>query len=311
MKIFQYMALAGVALCPCAHGGCAGSPSEAEAIEASDLDIAGHLDGAAIMKETLADAFTAAGVSPMAPLATGSTTAATSLGSSQQFAAIMQAAPGGFRDRIIAYTEGSFAAKTGTSLAAVAVTTSAAQQLFCPVSGSCATSIGGVTPSLLVVPDVPDAVDTVLSDLCGARTLCPNVVKVADGPSAQQWNGTSWAAYAVTGPGKACASGDNLATCEHKLAAQTGTLVYGDTRIQVGAGVTMLTLDTYPIGDASYPRQRPIHLADDTPTDSRETAFFLWFDGDGTQQHPDHYTTFATKVATRGLISVVAPIAFP
>lgn len=287
--------------------GCLAPPDEG--VDESRLDAAGHLTTPGIMFDVLSDMFgpTKANVA-IVPVKSGTTAAVTALGAgSQTFAALLQAAPFGFRDRIVARTEGIFAARTGTTLGGIAVTTSAAQQYICPVSGAFSSAIAGVTPASVMLQDVqPDAVDSVTTGLCGVRTLRTGTVLVSDGPVGRQWNGTSFVPFTLTGPGKFCISGDTGPACVAKNGAQAGTLAFADSRIQLGSNISLLQLDGIAPLTAGYPGMVDIHLVDKTSTDPREVSWSLYLDGDGTPSHPDHHAAFEAQVAARGLISVAS-----
>jgi len=288
--------------------GCM-SPPDGVGVDEGRLDVAGHLKGPAMMKDLFVQAFGAGNANvAINPTTDGTTAAAAALGTSQSFAAVLQSAPGGFRDRIPFYTAGFYAAKPSTSLAGISPTTAQLQQFICPVSGAFASDIAGVTPTMLVLPDTTDGTDSVLVDLCASRTLRTGAVVIADGPVGRQWNGTIFVSFAVTGFGKPCASGDGQAVCSRKYGQTTGVLALGDSRIQVGSGsIALLPVDgitpsssTIP---STYPRSRPIHLVDQADTDARVVQFWLWLDGDGTMAHPDHHSAFLGFGTARGFIA--------
>jgi len=292
--------------------GCLAPPDEG--VDEGRLDVAGHLTTPSIMSDVMTDWF-APGRANVAivPVKSGSTAVVTDLGSAaQSFGALLQSAPtGAYRDRVVARTEGIFAARTGTTLGGVTtISTSGAQQYICPISGSFAASIGGQTPTTLVMQDTaPDATDSPTADLCGAptlRTLRTGTILIADGPVARQWNGSSFVAFAVTGLGKPCIGGDSGPACVAKFGAQTNTLAYADSRIQLGSSISLLKLDSVVPFAAGYPRIRDIHLVDVSDTDPRVTGAFLWLDGDGTLAHPAHHADFEARVSARGLMTVAS-----
>lgn len=295
-----------VVACASVQGGCLATDPMPSA-EPQQLDGAGHLKGPAMFADAFADAFSNAGVS-IAYVKDGTSAAWSAIPTAQSFAPMMAEAPDhSGTDRIIGYTAPIFAAKVGTALAGITLTTAGAQQLICPVSGSCSTSIGGQTPAIVLVPDVNDATDSVLSDLCGVRSLCTGTVLVADGPTARQVQaGGSLTAFAVTGVGKPCTTGDNQAVCLGKYAATTGAFALADTRIQLASGIAALNLDgiapTAANIRATYPRSKQLHVVQKTDSDSRVVAWWQWFDGDGTPSHLNHYASFASTLTTRGFV---------
>jgi hypothetical protein len=291
--------------------GCLASPDPVDTESVQALNPAGTLETPALMSDIMADWFTAAGVS-ITPVKTGSTAAISALTAtpaSQSFAALMRstAPAGGYRYRKIAETEGIFAVKAGATFGAL--TTADAQQFICPVSGGFASTVGGVTPSMVVLQDVtPDATDSVTSDLCGAplRTLRTGTILVSDGAIGRQWNGSAFVNVSLSGFGKFCSATDNAPTCTHKNAAQVGVFAYGDSRIQLGSGVALLQRDGITPLAPGYPGIRDVGLVDKADPDPRHTGSFRWLDGDGTIAHPSHHAAFLTGVQTRGLIPVAS-----
>ena len=300
MRFLLCLAISGAVA---AHGGCL-SPPDPVREQVSALDSAGDLTTPAVMAAVFGDAFGLAGVA-ITPAKSGSTAAIAALAAgSQSFAALLQGVPTGYRDRIVARTEGIFAARAGTSLGSASITTADAQQYLCPISGTFASTIGGASPSMVVQDTQPDTADSVLADLCGTRTLRSGTILVQDGPIARQWTGTSFVSVAVTGPGKFCASGDSGPACVAKSGAQSGILGYADSRVQLNSGIALLQLDGITPLAAGYPRIRDIHLVDASDTDARVTSWWQWLDGDAT--HPDHHSAFESAVSARGLIPVAS-----
>lgn len=278
----------------------------------ADLDTAGDLEGPDMMHDVFVSAFSAANANvAISPTRNGTTTEESKLGAppSQSFGVILDSAPTGFSVRTPLYTAGIYAAKSGSALAGITLTTAGAQQLYCPVTGACSASIGGQTPTNFFAPDVSDNKDSVLHDLCAARALCNGAIVVANGPSARQWNGTSFVNFPITGVGKPCSTGDSQAVCLRKIGQGAGNFVLGDSRITVGSGTLgVLALDTITpdgttVPNGTYPRSRAINMVKSTTTDAdtRVVNWWLWLDGDGTMAHPDHHSAFIGLGTSAGL----------